>query len=67
MTEDLFSINNDGRPMSATGYTITSETIKRKLLSDELIIEVWRRVNDPNGYCIPQGFHFYLNSIHKYF
>lgn len=30
--------------MSSTFYTITQETLKRKLLSDELIDEVIRRV-----------------------
>lgn len=44
MTEALFSINNDGQLMSSTFYTITHETLKRKLLSDELIEEVIRRV-----------------------
>lgn len=44
MTEALFSINNDGQLMGTRYYTITPETLKRKLLSDELIDEVIRRV-----------------------
>jgi len=44
MTEALFQINNDGQLMSSTFYTITQETLKRKLLSDGLIEEVIRRV-----------------------
>jgi hypothetical protein len=44
MTEALFQINNDGQLMSSTFYTITQETLKKKLLSDELIEDVIRRV-----------------------
>jgi|GEM_PF-3756426 len=44
MTEALFQINNDGQLMSSTFYTVTQETLKKKLLSDELIEEVIRRV-----------------------
>lgn len=44
MTEALFSINNSGKLISAHYYTITQETLKRKLLSEELIEEVIRRV-----------------------
>ena len=43
MTEALFSINNAGKLISACYYTITSETLERKILSEELIDEViWR-------------------------
>ena len=45
MTEALFSINYDGQLMSTTYFTITSETMERKLLSDELIVEVLQRAS----------------------
>jgi hypothetical protein len=45
MTEALFSINHEGQLMSATYYSITSETLERKLLSDELIGEVLQRAS----------------------
>jgi hypothetical protein len=48
MIETLFSINNDGKLRSAPYYTITSETLERKLFSDELIDEVFRRVIEPD-------------------
>lgn len=48
MTEALFSINDNGLLMSATYYTITSETMERKLLTDELIAEVIQRVIEKN-------------------
>jgi hypothetical protein len=44
MTEALFSINNAGKLISARYYTITSETLEKKILSEELIDEVIRRV-----------------------
>jgi len=44
MTEALFAINNDGQLISATYYTITPETLERKLLTEELINEVISRV-----------------------
>lgn len=44
MTEAFFSTNNAGKLTSALYYTITRETLERKLLSDELIEEVIRRV-----------------------
>ena len=44
MTEVLFSINNAGKLISARYYTITRETMKKKILSEELIDEVIRRV-----------------------
>ncbi|MCG2811725.1 MAG: hypothetical protein L6428_09740 [Candidatus Aminicenantes bacterium] len=44
MTEALFQINNDGQLMSSTFYTISQRTLKRKLLSNELIKEIIRRV-----------------------
>ena len=44
MTEVLFSINNAGKLISATYYTISPETLQRKLLSEELIDEVIYRV-----------------------
>jgi hypothetical protein len=46
MTEALFSINNKGKLISATYYTITDETLKKNLFSNDLIIEIFRRVND---------------------
>lgn len=46
MTEALFSINNDGQLMSAAYYTITPETLERKLFFKELIKEVLRRTNE---------------------
>jgi len=45
MTEALFSINHDGQLMSATYYSITPETMERKLLSKELIAEVLQRAS----------------------
>jgi ferritin-like protein len=48
MTEALFSINNAGKLISARYYTITQETLKHKLLSEELIEEVIRRVIEQN-------------------
>jgi hypothetical protein len=44
MIEVLFSINNDGKLISARHYTITWETMKIKILPKELIDEVIRRV-----------------------
>jgi hypothetical protein len=44
MTEVLFSINNAGKMISARYYTITWETMEKKILSEELIDEVIRRV-----------------------
>jgi len=44
MTEALFSINNAGKLISARYYTITWETMKKKILSEELIDEVIQRV-----------------------
>lgn len=44
MTEALFSINNAGKLISARYYTITWETMEKKILSEELIDEVILRV-----------------------
>jgi len=44
MTEALFSINKAGELISARYYTITWETMENKILSEELIDEVIRRV-----------------------
>lgn len=49
MTEALFSINNAGKLLSALYYTITAETMEREIISDELLIEVLHRANDPNS------------------
>lgn len=59
MTEALFSINHDGQLMSATYYTITPETLGRKLLSDELIGEVLRRVIEPDN----KGWNFFFEDL----
>jgi len=63
MTEVLFSINNTGKMISARYYTITWETMKKKILSEELIDEVIRRVIEQDCAdqiekskpCIPRG------------
>lgn len=57
MTEALFSINNSGQLISALYYTITRETLERKLISDELIDEVIRRVIEQD--CKNWNFTFY--------
>jgi len=44
MTEVLFSINNAGKMISARYYTITWETMEKKILPEELVDEVIRRV-----------------------
>jgi hypothetical protein len=44
MIEALFSINNAGKLISARYYTITWEIMEKKILSEELIDEVIRRV-----------------------
>lgn len=44
MTEVFFSINNAGKLISARYYTITWETMEKKILSEELVDEVIRRV-----------------------
>jgi hypothetical protein len=44
MTEALFSINNAGQLISATYYTITRGIMEKKILYEELIDEVIRRV-----------------------
>lgn len=49
MTEALFSINNAGKLLSALYYTITAETLERELISDELLLEVLHRAEDPNN------------------
>ena len=49
MTEALFSINNAGKLTSALYYTITTETLERELISDELLLEVLHRAKDPNN------------------
>lgn len=49
MTEALFSINNAGELISAAYYTITTETLEREIISDELLLEVLHRANDPNS------------------
>lgn len=63
MTEVLFLINNAGKLISARYHTITLETMERKILSEELINEVIRRVIRPDCAdqietsepCIPGG------------
>jgi len=49
MTEVLFSINLKGELISARYYTLTSETLEKKLLSDELLLEVLHRAKDLEG------------------
>jgi hypothetical protein len=49
MTEALFSITPAGKLISARYYTITAETLDRKLISDELIDEVLLRSSDQSG------------------
>lgn len=49
MTEALFSINNAGRLISARYYTITRDTLNRRIISNELIDEILRRSRDPEG------------------
>jgi len=49
MTEALFSINNAGQLTSALYYTITAETLECEIISDELLLEVLHRANDPNS------------------
>lgn len=46
MTEVLCSINNAGELISALYYTITRETLERKIISDELIEEILLRSSD---------------------
>jgi hypothetical protein len=59
MTKALFSINHEGQLMSATYYTITLETLERKLLSDELIEEVMRRVIEQDS----KDWKFYIGDL----
>jgi len=49
MTEALFSINNAGELISARYYTITRDTLNRRIISDELIEEILRRSRNPEG------------------
>lgn len=49
MTEALFSINNAGKLISAQYYTITRDTLNRRIISDELIEEILRRSSDLEG------------------
>jgi hypothetical protein len=49
MTEVLFAINLKGELISARYYSITKETLEKKLLSDELLIEVLHRAKAPEG------------------
>ena len=59
MTEALFSINNAGELISALYYTITRETLNRKIISDELIKEILLRSNDPEG----SNWNFNFNEL----
>jgi ferritin-like protein len=49
MTEALFSINNAGELISARYYTITKETLARKIITNELIDEILERCNYGQG------------------
>ena len=61
MTEALFSINNAGKLISARYYTITRETMEKKILPEELIVEVIRRVIEKD--CIDWNFTFYNMQV----
>lgn len=49
MTEALFSITPAGELISARYYTITRDTLNRRLISDELIEEILLRSGDRSG------------------
>lgn len=49
MTEALFSINNAGELISSLYYTITWETLNRKVISGELINEILQRCSAGQG------------------
>lgn len=49
MTEALISISPNGQIQSIRYYTITSETLEGKLISNELLLEVLNRAKAPEG------------------
>jgi hypothetical protein len=49
MTEALFSITPAGELISARYYTITRETLDRKIITDELIDEILQRCSSAQG------------------
>lgn len=59
MTEALFSITNAGKLISARYYTITWETMEKKILSEELVDEVIRRVIKQNR----KDWYFTFNNM----
>lgn len=59
MTEALFSINNAGKLISARYYTITRETLNRKIISDELVEEILQRSRDQEG----KGWNFTFEDL----
>ena len=59
MTEALFSITPAGELISARYYTITRDTLNRRIISDELIEEILRRSRDPEG----KDWKFYFEDL----
>ena len=59
MTEALFSITPAGELISARYYTITRDTLNRRIISDELIEEILLRSQDQES----RDWHFSFKDL----